>query len=125
MFGETRQFDAVVCLDLLPTVCGLLRPRATPWACRRTGGPPETFLTITRSGRRGPQPGAARTGCSLVTQEGEQGRAGCYQRPRGVCRASTRSPSRCGSSVTAKPDQRRTLVTRRAYPDHQRIIDDG
>lgn len=100
----------------LPTVCCLFGPRATPWACRRTGGPPEAFGDQHQIRRRGPQPGAARTGCSLVTREGEQGRGGMLSATPWGCAVRQRAAVPLRSSVNARRGQRRTIVTRRAYP---------
>jgi hypothetical protein len=70
------------------------RWRATPSACRRAGGAPEASCDHHQIRRHGPQPGAARTGCSSLTREDEQGSAGCYQRPCRKMRCVVRSPCR-------------------------------
>jgi hypothetical protein len=77
MFGKDRQLYAVMCLRSAPRRRPPARAQGTPR--RATGHAPEAFLIITTSGgvdrNQGPR------GCSLVTRKGEQGRAGCCQRP--------------------------------------------
>jgi hypothetical protein len=74
--------------------------RTTPSACRRGRWRARGLPDYHQLRRCGPQPGAARTGCSSLTRESEQGSAGCYQRPYRKMRRAVAAAGRC-----AAPDQ--------------------
>lgn len=82
-------------------------------------------MTSTRSGgvdrNQGPHGPGAPWSPGKVSKAGRD----AISDPVGVCRASTRSRSRCGWSVNARRGQRRTIVTRERIPIAQRIIDYG